>query len=401
MRLNGAGCSLIDNLYSDVDFDGDPFTAVQSRRDGDGGIIPGGLVFAEDLAEFTDSPYEDVLYAITGKSAPDSCNLGGPAIIPLVHAAQLLVGNSVETAYYGLRGDDNAADRIERLLDNVPIDLTAYRRVAGPTPSTDVLSDPTSDDGRGERSFVNRIGVAGDPRTAEPNESFFNGDIAFFGGTALVPPLHDALSRLTRRAKETGAFVVVTTVYDFRNHKRAPERRWPLVDDYTTVDLVVTDQEEALRISGESDPDRAAEWFVSRGVGAAVVTRGPEDVILKSRTPRFTTPAVERLPISDAVSAQLRSTEHPHDTTGCGDNFVGGMLAAIASRIARGDTPLDLTAAAACGVVSGGFAATYLGGLYHESAPGEKRAAVSRLWDSYRRQVADRVDLPPALPVHR
>ncbi len=400
MRINGTGCSLVDNLYSHVPFSTGTFASLRTRQEGDGGLNIGGLVFAEDLAGFAGMKYEEVLHRITGRDTPDSYNLGGPAIIPLVHAAQLLAGrSSVETAFHGVRGNDEAGRRIENLLDGIPVNLSAYHRIAGPTPTTEVFSDPAFDEGRGERSFVNRTGVAGDPRAAVFDEDFFQGDIVFFGGTGLVPPLHDDLTDLTRRARRSGAFVVITTVFDFRNHKRNPHQPWPLVDDYTVVDLVVTDKEEALRITGESQAEGAAQWFIHQGAGAAVVTQGTDEVLIRGRSTRFAPLSVDRLPVCEAVGEQLRTITHPHDTTGCGDNFVGGMLAAMAAQMDRGEQEIDLAAAVACGVVSGGFAATYLGGLYRESEPGEKRDAVALLWEPYRHQVAHRLTLPEKLPV--
>jgi sugar/nucleoside kinase (ribokinase family) len=86
------------------------------------------------------------------------------------------------------------------------------------------------------------------------------------------------------------------------------------------------------------------------------------------------------------VAEEIRRLDRAHDTTGCGDNFVGGMLSDIALQMAEGVSAIDLTKAVAEGVVAGGLAATYLGGLYHESAPGEKRGEIARLREAYRRQ---------------
>lgn len=400
MKINGAGCSLVDNLYSSVDFSSRQFTALRSHQEGDGGLIVGGLVFAEDLAEFAGAEYSEVLRLITRQKTPDSWNLGGPAIIPLVHAAQLLAHtSSIETAFFGVRGTDDAAERIMELLKGIPVHMRGYRQVTGATPTTDVFSDPRYADGQGERTFVNRIGVAGSPEAAQFDDAFFHGDIVFFGGTGLVPPQHDTLSDLTRRAAHNGALVVVTTVFDFRNHKRNPHGTWPLVDDYQVVDLIITDREEALRITGAADAEHAAEWFIRRGAGAAVVTQGTSDVIIRQQSPRFLPAKVTHLPVSKAAEKLVRTVKTPRDTTGCGDNFVGGVLASIAAQMEQQRQPVDLTVACACGVVSGGFAATYLGGLFREAHPGEKRDAIAHLWKQYRRQTSGFLDLPADLPV--
>jgi sugar/nucleoside kinase (ribokinase family) len=392
LRVHGAGCALIDNIYDDVDFTAPAFRRRASRRPGDGGLVPGQLVFAEDLAEFAGKPYHEVLREITGHSEADHYNVGGPAMVPLVHAAQMLANTEHGVAFAGLVGDDRDGGRIRDALSSVPVDLSAYRTVSGATPSTDVLSDPRYDNGRGERTFVNQLGVAANPEVAEFSESFFAADIVFFGGTALVPPVHDTLTDLSRRARAQGAFVVVATVYDFRNEKRAPGEPWPLIDDYAAVDLVVTDREEALRISGCAEESAALDWFVDRGAGAAVITRGPEPVLFRAGAGWGAGSVGDpgepaSLPICDAVAEEIRRRDRGHDTTGCGDNFVGGMLAAIALQMDAGAGEIDLWSAVAEGVVAGGLAATYLGGLYHESAPGEKRREIERLRTAYYRQI--------------
>ena len=97
------------------------------------------------------------------------------------------------------------------------------------------------------------------------------------GGTALTPALHDSLDSLLSRAKASGAFTFVNTVYDFRNESRAPGAPWPLGSSdasYASIDLLVTDLEEARRLSGAGDAAAALAFFRDRGVGAAVVTAG-------------------------------------------------------------------------------------------------------------------------------
>jgi hypothetical protein len=87
--VSGVGCSLVDLLYKDIDFSSDSFRPFISLKRGDGGLTPGHLVFNEEFAEFTGSPFETVLNQITGGRTPDKRNIGGPSIVSLIHAAQL------------------------------------------------------------------------------------------------------------------------------------------------------------------------------------------------------------------------------------------------------------------------------------------------------------------------
>lgn len=74
------------------------------------------------------------------------------------------------------------------------------------------------------------------------------------------------------------------------------------------------------------------------------------------------------------------------DTTGCGDNFVGGVLYSMAEQLKQGVHLLDLPEAAAWGVVSGGFTCFYVGGTYHETAKGEKLSKIKHYYAQYKTQ---------------
>ena len=105
------------------------------------------------------------------------------------------------------------------------------------------------DGGHGERTFVNNIGAAWDYYPEYLNRSFFDSHIICFGGTALVPQIHDNLTRLLAKAKNNDCITVVNTVYDFRNEKNDPGSPWPLVEDngdYGLIDILIMDCEEAI-----------------------------------------------------------------------------------------------------------------------------------------------------------
>ncbi len=86
------------------------------------------------------------------------------------------------------------------------------------------------------------------------------------------------------------------------------------------------------------------------------------------------------MPVSDAVRDDLRA--HPErrgDTTGCGDNFVGGMLHSLALQStsrARGE--LNLPQAVAVAICAGGAACFQVGGTYVENKPVEKLNQIAR-----------------------
>ena len=78
------------------------------------------------------------------------------------------------------------------------------------------------------------------------------------------------------------------------------------------------------------------------------------------------------------------------DTTGCGDNFAGGVLASFAAQLQESPKgAIDLVKACALGAASGGFACFYVGGAYVEKGPGEKLSFVMDYYRDYAKQIEE------------
>jgi sugar/nucleoside kinase (ribokinase family) len=388
-RINGIGCSLMDFLYTGIDFKGEAFVKYHSLKNGDGGLNPGGLVFAEEFEKFSGNNIDQMIKDITGGKVPDKHNIGGPAIVALIHAAQMLRDVDVDVSFYGLAGSDMAAGQLFSQLSATPVNTSHYLKKEGVTPYTIVLSDQAFHEGKGERAFINHIGVAWDYNPFLIDSSFFSAGITVFGGTALVPHIHDHLHELLAKAREHGAVTVVNTVYDFRNEKSNPGKPWPLGDSgksYPLIDLLIVDREEALKITASNTKEEAADFLMNAGAGAFVITDGANPVMLFSGGSLFKELPLTMLPVSDAVARDAESRKKG-DTTGCGDNFAGGMIASIARQLIDKKTIPDLKEAACQGIVSGGFACFYLGGTYMEDVPGEKSTQIKKLYDQYIRQI--------------
>ena len=390
IRVHTTGCSLIDNLYGRVDFTRPDYNRLLSREAGDGGLTTGGLVFSEALTEFAGTEYRTILKSLTGVDAPDASNIGGPGIVAVLHAAQVNDNPDIRFRFAGVLGKDGNGRRFTELMGRTGFPMADYATNNLPTPSTDVLSDPDHGKGSGERTFINTIGAAGAYGPESLPDDFFDAELLAFGGTALVPPIHDALDSLCRRGQESGAFVLVNTVYDFRSEAKMKGRPWPLVEDYRNIDLLIVDQEESLKISGRGDAHQAMRWFLDRGCRAVIITRGIEDVLFAAgNDSRFASPERTSLPTSRYADEVVAACTHPRDTTGCGDNFVGGVLASIADQLAAGaDAPLNLVDAVKSGVASGSLALTCLGGVFYEEKPGDKRRALEPFITEYERELA-------------
>lgn len=413
IRISGVGCCLVDRIYDHVDFQSEAFRKYLSKKAGDGGLEPGKLTFEEELEHFSgDSFSSDILPLLTQGRKADKENIGGPCVVALINAAQLAYKEST-VSIYGCKGDDGVGNDLLQNLRQTNLDLSHYRTEKGSeTASTSVLSDPNYDNGHGERTFVNTIGASWHYLPEEVDDSFYDSDICVFGGTALVPRIHQGLSAMLKKAKSKGCVTIVNTVYDFPNEKKNPSQRWPMGDgdeSYRYIDLLIVDHEEALRLSGCSDIPSSIAFFRQKGAGAVLVTNGAKNVSLWADSPLFGKVGEQTMPVSAAVGEALKQGKKG-DSTGCGDNFAGGVIGSLARQIYNEElktknekcetdntavanssllifnSSFNLVEACRWGIVSGGFACFYYGGTYLEGKEGEKLSKLQELYEQYLKQ---------------
>ena len=90
IKVSGVGSCLVDYLFNNIAFITETFSKYLSKESGDGGLIPGQLVFAEEFSQFTGQDFKSVIKEITKDKPSDKVNIGGPGIVALIHAAQML-----------------------------------------------------------------------------------------------------------------------------------------------------------------------------------------------------------------------------------------------------------------------------------------------------------------------
>ena len=408
MTIHGTGCGLLDCIYADEDFSSPAYKTALSKKSGDGGLAPGELVFSSVLEKFMGRPYDKVLASLTGGKIPDTWNLGGPSAVSLAHAAQILAGKnssgeSFAVRYFGIWGIDAARNLIEKKISALPFTEVRMKEKDYPTTRVDVLSDPRYDNGSGERTFIFCKGALDEFYPEDLADDFFDADIIAFGGTALIPHLHDNLTELLQRSRKNGAITEVNLVYDFQSETENPGQKWKLGkkdDAYSYIDLLIADQEEALKTSGKDSVEEAAAWFLDKGCGTVVITRGRQPLLLCAggsgssivdsiNSDLFIKTDFVYLPACGEIDRELAA--HPEkrgDTTGCGDNFAGQVIAELAQAIASGKrSGLDLREICIPAVAAGGFACFIVGGTYYEKETGEKRRLLEPYIKAYREQL--------------
>jgi len=389
IKVSGTGCCLVDLLYNDINFRGQNLTPYLSRSRGDGGLSPGHLVFREEFEKFCNKPFDSALNEITGGRKPDKINIGGPSIVSLINIMQMIDKDQCGVRFYGRGGNDEPGRFLIESLRKTNVIIEDYNLIDKPTPSTVVLSDPGYENGQGERMFINSIAAAWEFGPEDLPDEFFNADYVVFGGTGLVPKIHDNLSELLKRSRPNRCKTIVNTVFDFRNEKNDPSKRWPLGnsdESYSLTNLLIADREEALRLSGKTTIDSAIEFFIEKKTGSVIITDGSNDIKAWSDGSFFEEKGMFRLPVSKKITDELKHNKRG-DTTGCGDNFAGGVIASIIAQTSEGRVKPVMHEACIRGIVSGGFTCFYLGGTFFESYPGEKKEKTEPYYAAYRQQI--------------
>ena len=74
------------------------------------------------------------------------------------------------------------------------------------------------------------------------------------------------------------------------------------------------------------------------------------------------------------------------DTTGCGDNFSGGVISSLVTQMISGDREgFDLVEACSWGIASGTYTGLITGGTEFEKQKGEKLEKITRLYKEYKK----------------
>jgi len=260
---------------------------------------------------------------------------GGCAANSAIALAKL----GVRATVAGCVGDDIFGDFVERDLRSRGIDTGAIRHAPGYGTSKTVIVPVVGED----RRFIHTFGAnAAVTANDIPQETLAAAKVIYVGGYLVLPSLRqDELAERFREAKAHGAKIVLDVI--------APANRTLSLDDVRellpAVDYFVPNDDEALALTGESDPRRQAELFLEHGAGAVVITMGEKGAFAHSGREAFAVPAP---PVAVV------------EPSGAGDGFDAGLIVAILEG-------WELERAVRFASVIGGSACTALGcwaGIY-------------------------------------
>jgi sugar/nucleoside kinase (ribokinase family) len=227
-------------------------------------------------------------------------------------------GTVVDTAKLGLKslavgavGDDEKADFVLAALQKFGADVSAMQRLKGiPTSATILNVRPN-----GERPALHVRG-ASDHFDVPPAlyDQVFEAPIVHLGGTGLLRKLDGEKSRvLLAEAKKRGRVVTFDLIAASAETIGIVEPLLPFIDYF------MPSIEEARDMSGQTNPEDCAAFYLDRGTQCCVFTLGGDGAYYAhSNGARLHVPAYKIKVV---------------DTTGCGDAFDAGFITALHHRM--------------------------------------------------------------------
>lgn len=264
-------------------------------------------------------------------------SVGGAAVTQTIVAQRL----GCKTAIVGKICTDSFSDYLMEVLTQSGVDAT--RVIRSPTDSMSLTFALVRPDGA--RHF---LGLAGSNNQTLCLEDFDlsvvrEAKIVSYGSFFFLKGLDQrGVSVLFETAKQVGALTVADCANDsFQQGPDTVYRTLPLIDYF------IPSYVEAAYLTGETDPARMAKHLLSKGCKNLIIKLGEEGCYVTSGDHAAVVPAFH--------------PEQVRDTTGAGDNFVGGFMAGLtegmdlftAARYANAVAAVSVTGAGAVTALRG------------------------------------------------
>ena len=229
---------------------------------------------------------------------------GGDAVNQAVVLSQL----GKKTALIAAFGRDPVGLQIENDLKSHGVDITwsVRERIERTGLSVAVIQEG------GQRSFLVGPGKGNIDISFShiPLEILGNTKAISLGSLFCLKELDgNGAVRLFRKAKENGVLTFADMTADAYGIGAEGVK-----DIYPYTDYLMPSFEEAVYVTGKTNVDEIAEYFLGQGVSTLVLKLGSRGCFVKSQKKRFFTDSFE-------VNAV--------DTTGCGDAFCAGFITGI------------------------------------------------------------------------
>lgn len=233
---------------------------------------------------------------------------GGNAMTAAVNLKKL----GIDTYMVGKIGNDFFGKYLTECFNEYEIDTRGLKidRNVQTSASVALIDEKT-----GERSFLH---CAGSDAVFCIDDIDFDiieeSDIVFLTGSFLLDTFDGMqTAEFLKRCKKMGKTTFLDVCWDAKgNWGKLLNMSMPYIDWF------MPSIDEAVKISGETDTDRISEVFFERGIKNVVIKMGSDGCFLRQRNDL----RGKKFPVVGGIT--------PIDTTGAGDSFCSGFLAAYA-----------------------------------------------------------------------
>lgn len=231
---------------------------------------------------------------------------GGNAMTASINLRKM----GVETKIIGKVGNDAFGDYLNNCLTQSGVDTSGLKRDNMFQTSASVLLVDTT----GERSFFHTTGANAEFNITDIDFDVINEcELVFVTGTYLLSKFDgDETAEFLKKCKELGKITFLDVCWDASG-------RWGklLNKAMPYIDFFMPSVDEAKCIANKETPDDIADVFIANGVKNVVIKMGSKGSFLKT----YEQEKGKMFPIIGEVEVV--------DTTGAGDSFCSGFLAAF------------------------------------------------------------------------
>lgn len=237
-----------------------------------------------------------------------SMHNGGNAMTAAINLRIL----GVESTLVGCVGQDMFGDYLKGCLTRAGVKIDGIKTDPNVQTSASVLM---IEKGTGERSFFHCVGSNGTFSIDDIDyDVIAKNDVVFVTGTFLMKTFDGAQTmEFLKKCKEMGKTTALDVCWDSQG-------KWGEILDCCMpyIDLFLPSIDEARLIAGKDTPEEMAKVFFDKGVKSVAIKCGKKGCYLQESKD------------SEGVMLPTYLAYKPVDTTGAGDSFCSGFLAAYA-----------------------------------------------------------------------
>lgn len=269
-----------------------------------------GILVADVIVEpVTKYPEKGILEKVNSISMHN----GGNAMTASINLRKI----GVESTMVGMVGNDIFGEFLKGRLCAAGVDVSGLKVTDTAQTSASVLMLDTT----GERSFFHCTGTNAVLRESDINyDAVEKCDMVFVTGSFLMDAFDgEETMEFLKRCKEMGKTTFLDVCWDANGY-------WGEKLDMSMpyIDFLMPSIDEAVCIAKEEEPERIADVFMAKGAKNVIIKLGSKGSYLRKEGE------------TEGRIYPPFYIENPVDTTGAGDSFCSGFLAAYAM-----DKPLE------------------------------------------------------------